>query len=168
MKKILFLLLVALAFVGCDERFMSWKEYNEEWLVAQRDKLGTDTNVVETQILPSGVLIEKYHTGFGAIPKPSVDPVVGYSSAVRVKYSGWLVDGTRFDYSEDAEFLLSGVIQGWQEVFSKMPQGSYWRIYIPYDQAYGESGSKGLYENFSVPPYSTLIFDIDLIDVKNF
>ena len=67
MKKILFLFLVVLVFVGCDERFMSWKEYNEEWLVAQRDKLGTDTNVVDTQILPSGVLIEKYHTGYGAI-----------------------------------------------------------------------------------------------------
>ena len=64
MKKILFLFLVVLMFVGCDERFMSWKDYNEEWLVAQRDKLGVDTNVVEVEILPSGVLIEKYHTGY--------------------------------------------------------------------------------------------------------
>ena len=89
MKKILFLFLVVLAFVSCDERFMSWKEYNEEWIVAQKDKLGLDTNVLEVEILPSGVLIEKYHTGFGAIPKPSVDPVTEVSSAIKVKYTGY-------------------------------------------------------------------------------
>lgn len=168
MKKILFLLFVVLMFVSCDEKFMSWKEYNEQWIVEQKDKLGVDTNVVEVEVLPSGILVEKYHTGFGAIPKPSVDPVVGYSSAVRVKYSGWLVDGTLFDYSEDAEFLLSSVIQGWQEVFSKMPQGSHWKIYIPYEKAYGATGSKGLRGNFSVPPYSALIFEVRLIDVMNY
>lgn len=154
--------------VSCDERFVSWKEYNEDWIVEQKDKLGVDTNVVEVEILPSGVLIEKYHTGYGAIPKPSVDPVVGTSSLVKVKYTGWLVDGTRFDYSEGASFPLSEVIEGWQEVFSKMPQGSHWKIYIPYDKAYGETGRKGLYENFSIPPYSTLIFEIRLIDVLNY
>jgi FKBP-type peptidyl-prolyl cis-trans isomerase FklB len=90
------------------------------------------------------------------------------SSGVIVKYSGWLVDGTRFDYSDKASFYLHQVISGWQEAMALMPQGSYWRVYIPANKAYGESGSKGLYENFSVPPYSTLIFDIDLIDVKNF
>lgn len=168
MKKILFLLLVVLAFTSCDERFMSWKEYNEEWLVAQRDKLGNDTNVIETQILPSGVLIEKYHTGYGAIPKPSVDPVTQVSSVVVVKYTGWLVDGTRFDYNDKASFYLHQVISGWREAMSIMPQGSHWRVYIPSNKAYGESGSKGSYENFSVPPHSTLIFDIELIDVKNF
>ncbi len=170
MKKILFFLFVIVALVGCDERFMSWKDYNEEWITAQRDKLGTDTNVVEVEILPSGVLIEKYHTGYGAIPKPTIDPVVGVSSAIRVKYSGWLVDGTQFDYTDSlgVSFYLSDVIEGWQEVMSRMPQGSYWRIYIPHEKAYGASGSKGLYGNFSVPPYSTLIFDIDLMEVLNY
>ncbi len=170
MKKILFLFLVVLMLFGCDERFMSWKDYNEEWLVAQRDKLGVDTNVVEVEILPSGVLIEKYHTGYGAIPKPSIDPVTGVSSGVRVKYTGWLVDGTRFDYTDSlgVSFYLSDVIEGWKEAMSRMPQGSHWKIYIPQEKAYGETGSKGLYSNFSVPPYSTLIFDIDLIDVLNY
>ena len=88
MKKILFLFLAVLTLVSCDERFMSWKEYNEEWIVGQRDKLGLDTNVVEVEILPSGVLIEKYHTGYGAIPKPSIDPDLEISSAVKVKYTG--------------------------------------------------------------------------------
>ena len=170
MKKILFLFLVVLMFVGCDELFMSWKDYNEEWLVAQRDKLGVDTNVVEVEILPSGVLIEKYHTGYGAIPKPSIDPVTGVSSGVKVKYTGWLVDGTRFDYTDSlgVSFYLSDVIEGWREAMARMPQGSHWKIYIPHEKAYGETGSKGLYGNFSVPPYSTLIFDIDLIDVLNY
>ena len=168
MKKILFLFLVVLTFASCDERFMSWKEYNEEWIVAQEGKLGLDTNVLEVEILPSGVLIEKYHTGYGAIPKPSVDPDLEVSSAVKVKYTGRLVDGTCFDSSESSSFYLSGVIEGWQEALAKMPQGSYWRIYIPHEMAYGEEGSKGTYGNFSVPPYSTLIFDIDLIEVLNY
>lgn len=168
MKKILFLFFVVFLFVSCDERFMSWKEYNEDWIVEQKDKLGVDTNVVDVEVLPSGILIEKYHTGYGAIPKPSVDPIMGVSSAVKVKYTGWLVDGTRFDYSEEASFYLSDVVSGWQEVLSKMPQGSHWKIYIPYDKAYGETGSKGSYGNFSIPPYSTLIFEIRLIDVVNY
>ncbi len=168
MKKILFLLFVTFMLVGCDERFMTWKEYNEEWIIAQKDKLGLDTNVVDVEILPSGILIEKYHTGYGAIPKPSVDPFFGVSSVIKVKYSGWLVDGTRFDFSEQTvSFYLSDMIKGWQEALSKMPQGSYWRIYIPSDRAYGEAGSKGIYGNFSVPPYSSLIFDIELVDVIN-
>ena len=168
MKKILFLFLVVFVFVSCDERFMSWKDYNEEWIIAQKDKLGLDTNVIEVEILPSGVLIEKYHTGYGAIPKPSVDPDLEVSSAVKVKYTGWLVDGTCFDYNESASFYLSGVVEGWQEALAKMPQGSYWRIYIPHEKAYGEEGSKGTYGNFSVPPYSTLIFDIELVEVINY
>ena len=158
---------VLLLFASCDERFVSWKEYNEEWIIAQKDKLGVDTNVVEVEILPSGILIEKYHTGYGAIPKPSVDPIYGISSVVEVKYRGWLVDGTCFDYSESASFYLYEVIPGWQDVMSKMPQGSYWRVYIPYEKGYGSIGSKGLYGNFNIPPYSTLIFDIDLKEVVN-
>lgn len=170
MKKILFLLFALVMLVACDERFMSWKDYNEEWIDAQRDKLGADTNVVEVEILPSGVLIEKYHTGYGAIPKPSVDPVAGVSSGVKVKYTGWLVDGTRFDYTDSlgVSFYLSDVIEGWREAMARMPQGSHWKIYIPHEKAYGETGSKGLYGNFSVPPYSTLIFDVDLIEVFNY
>ncbi len=168
MKKILFLFFVVLVLVSCDEKFMSWKEYNEQWIVEQKDKLGVDTNVVEVEVLPSGVLIEKYHTGFGAVPKPSVDPVVGMSSEVIVKYTGWLVDGTPFDYSDYGRFPLSYVIEGWQEAFAKMPQGSHWKIYIPYEKAYGAKGSKGLRGNFSVPPYSTLIFEVRLIDVINY
>ena len=155
MRKILFLSIIVLLFTSCDEKFMSWKEYNETWILEQRNKLGADSNVVETEILPSGILIEKYHTGYGAVPKPSVDPVLGVSSGVKVRYTGWLVDGTRFDYNDNASFYLSQVISGWQEAMSKMPQGSHWRIYIPYDKAYGSLGSKGAYNNFSEPPCHT-------------
>lgn len=168
MKKILLFFLIVCSLFACERNFGTWKEYNEEWLVAQRDKLGLDANVEEVEILPSGIMIEKFHTGYGAIPKPSIDPDLGVSSAIKVKYVGWLVDGTRFDYSDEASFYLSGVISGWQEVFSKMPQGSHWRVYIPQYKAYGKNGSKGLYGNFSVPPYSTLIFDVELIDVINY
>lgn len=166
MKKIIVFLLALCLLASCEE-FKSWEDYNEEWIVAQRDKLGFSSEVDTFEIWPSGILVEKYHTGYGAIPKPSVDPVTGVSSAIKVKYTGWLVDGTCFDHSEESTFYLSGVISGWQEVLAKMPQGSHWKIYLPQEKAYGAEGSPGLYNNFSVPPYSTLIFDIELIDVRN-
>ena len=67
MRKILFLFLMMLMVVGCDERFMSWKEYNEYWIVEQKDKLGLDENVIEVEVLPSGILIEKEQVVLDAI-----------------------------------------------------------------------------------------------------
>ncbi len=164
----LILFLPLLLLTGCDERFTTWKEYNEVWLENQKAKLGSDPEVIEVMMLESGVLVEVYHNGYGAIPKPSVDPVTESSSAVRVRYKGWLVDGTLFDENDDATFALSGVVKGWQDALSQMRQGSHWRIYIPSHRGYGADGIKDWQDNFNVPPYSVMIFDIDLIDVRNY
>lgn len=170
MKKIFYLSFVALLLLtSCDERFMTWKEHNEVWLEERKTLLGKeDSEVIETRVLDSGVLIEIYHTGYGPVPKPSVDPSTSSSSLVKVNYKGWLIDGTEFDGRDNAAFSLSGVINGWQDAMSQMPQGSHWRIYVPASRGYDEKGSSNAQGNFSVPPHSTLIFDIDLIDVQNF
>ncbi|MDR2258454.1 MAG: FKBP-type peptidyl-prolyl cis-trans isomerase, partial [Treponema sp.] len=76
---------------------------------------------------------------------------------------GTFTDGTVFDSSysrgEPAEFPLSGVIPGWTEGIQLMSEGASYRFYIPSDLAYGPQGRP------SIPPYSPLIFDVELIAV---
>ncbi len=83
---------------------------------------------------------------------------------VRCHYEGMLIDGTLFDSSlqrgEPADFPLNGVIAGWTEGLQLMKEGAKYRFFIPYLLGYGEGGAGN-----SIPPYSTLIFDVELIKV---
>ena len=83
---------------------------------------------------------------------------------VQVNYEGRLVDGTVFDASakhgdKPAEFQPNQVIAGWTEALTMMPVGSKWQLYIPYRLAYGERATG------SIKPYSTLIFDVELVGI---
>jgi FKBP-type peptidyl-prolyl cis-trans isomerase len=82
---------------------------------------------------------------------------------VKVHYTGMLLDSTTFDSSVDrgepVEFGVNQVIQGWQEGIQLMPVGSRFKFYIPYELAYGEQGTG------PIPPFSTLIFDVELLDI---
>ena len=105
----------------------------------------------------SGLQYEIITEGTG--PKPSqTDMVVTH-------YHGTLIDGTVFDSSvnrgEPAQFPVNGVIKGWIEALQLMPVGSKWRLHIPSDLAYGDQGSAPVIE-----PGATLIFDIELIEIK--
>lgn len=107
--------------------------------------------------LPSGLQYEVLTQGSGAIPTSS--------DQVRVHYHGTLIDGTVFDSSvergEPATFGVTQVIAGWTEALQLMPVGSKWRLYVPYDLAYG-SADRG-----EIKPYSNLIFDVELISIEN-
>jgi len=85
-------------------------------------------------------------------------------STVRTHYHGTFINGDVFDSSYDrgqpAEFPVGGVIAGWTEALQLMTVGSKWRLYIPYNLAYGERGSQG-----AIPPYSALVFDVELLDI---
>ena len=88
----------------------------------------------------------------------------GPSSKVKVHYTGWLVDGKKFDSSRDRQpitFPLSGVISGWTEGVGSMKVGGRRKLIIPYALAYGERG-RG-----SIPPKATLIFDVELLEVTD-
>ena len=94
-----------------------------------------------------------------------------YDDVVKVHYNGYLIDGHKFDSSYDrdepATFNVNGVIKGWTEVLQKMPVGSKWEVYIPQNLAYGIKGissdpKKGEYV---IPPSSTLIFEIELLEI---
>ena len=158
--------------VSCgDNHFATWRAYNESWYDDYKtNHVYKDTNVVRTQILPSGIIIESYHDGFGAIPKATDDPVVGKSSDVYVSMTGYLADGSQFLMRGTVTYAVSDLVVGLQETFKLMRQGSHWKVTIPSDMGYGEEGSVGSSNQniFNVPPYSVLVFDIELIDVTNY
>jgi FKBP-type peptidyl-prolyl cis-trans isomerase len=116
-------------------------------------KLKENKNVVE---LPSGLRYEIVKAGAGDFPKPT--------ETVRVHYTGTLVDGTVFDSSiqrnEPAEFALNEVIPGWTEGIQKVNKGGKIKLYVPANLAYGDDGRQG------IPPGSTLVFDVELLDIK--
>lgn len=92
----------------------------------------------------------------------AVSPLI--SDSVLAHYHGSLIDGSVFDSSvergQPAEFGLSQVIPGWTEALQLMKEGDKWRLFIPAELAYGPSGSG------PIPPYSTLIFDVELLEVN--
>lgn len=105
----------------------------------------------------SGLQYSILKEGDGKIPAAT--------DTVRVHYTGKLIDGTVFDSSvergQPAEFPVNGVIRGWIEALQLMPVGSKWRLYIPQELAYGSQGAGA-----SIPPFSTLIFDVELLAIN--
>jgi len=106
--------------------------------------------------LASGLQYEVISTGTGAIPTAS--------DQVKVHYHGMLINGTVFDSSvnrgEPATFGVTQVISGWVEALQLMSVGSKWKLFIPSDLAYGAQGA-----GQDIAPYSTLIFDVELLDI---
>ena len=86
------------------------------------------------------------------------------NSKVRTHYRGTLIDGSEFDSSysrnQPTEFPVNGVIAGWTEALQLMNVGSKWKLYIPYQLAYGEQGAGG-----AIGPYQALIFEIELLAI---
>ena len=125
------------------------KAEGEKFLAENKTKEGVVT-------LPSGLQYKVIKEGTGAQPT-ATDSVV-------VHYTGKLIDGKVFDSSvergEPATFTLNSVIPGWTEALTKMKVGSKWQLFIPAALAYGPTRSG------DIPGNSTLIFDVELIDIK--
>lgn len=106
--------------------------------------------------MDNGMAYEVITAGTG--PKPRAD------QWVKVNYVGKLISGSVFDRSEEGkpvEFGLDGVIEGWREGLQQVNQGSKVILYIPPQLAYGDQGSP------EIPPASTLIFEVELVEVKD-
>jgi FKBP-type peptidyl-prolyl cis-trans isomerase FklB len=122
----------------------------EKFLAENKNKPGVKTTA-------SGLQYKVLKEGNGATPKPT-DTVV-------VNYRGTLLDGTEFDSSykrgQPATFPVNQVIKGWTEALQLMKAGSKYQLFIPADLAYGARGAGG-----EIGPNSTLIFEVELLDVK--
>lgn len=125
------------------------KEEGEAFLAANAKKEGV-------KVLASGLQYKVLTEGAGKKP--------GATDKVKCHYAGTFTDGQTFDSSyqrgEPAVFGVNQVIKGWTEALQLMSEGSVWELYIPYELAYGENGAPG-----AIPPYSALIFKVELIEV---
>ncbi len=125
------------------------KKKGQEFLAANAKKPGV-------KVLPSGVQYQVIKEGKG--PKPKA------TDTVTVHYHGTLIDGTVFDSSyerkQPATFPLNRVIKGWSEAVQQMNVGAKYKVFIPAELAYGENPPPGL------PPNATLIFEIELLEIK--
>ena len=121
----------------------------EEFLAINKNRPGVVT-------LPSGLQYEILKEGNG--PKPKA------TDQVKCHYHGTLIDGTVFDSSvergQPATFGVNQVIPGWVEALQLMPVGSKWKLFIPSNLAYGKAGA-----GQSIEPNSTLIFEVEILDI---
>jgi len=110
------------------------------------------------KVTASGLQYKVINAGSGAKPLPS--------STVEVHYRGTLINGTEFDSSysrgQPATFPVNGVIKGWTEALQLMQEGAKWQLFIPPELAYGSRGTGA-----DIGPNSTLIFDVELLEIKN-
>ena len=133
-----------------EKQFANEKAENLNFLEANKSKDGVVA-------LPSGLQYRVVKEGTGARPTAT--------DVVKVNYVGTTIDGKEFDstarHGEPAKFRLDGVIKGWTEGIQRMSVGSKYTFYIPYNLAYGAEGRPG-----SIPPFATLIFDVELLDIN--
>ena len=131
-----------------EAQFGSNREAGEKFLAENKTKEGV-------QVTPSGLQYKVIKQGKGAVPTTT--------DKVSVHYRGTLIDGTEFDSSykrnKPTEFGVTQVIKGWTEALTMMPVGSKWELYIPQELAYG-SRNQG-----QIKPFSTLIFEVELLDI---
>jgi FKBP-type peptidyl-prolyl cis-trans isomerase FklB len=137
------------------KEFYRKKKYAES--IVANEKFLSDNKAKEgVKVTPSGLQYKIITEGKGEIP---VD-----SSKVKVNYRGTLIDGTEFDSSyknnKPASFHVNHLIKGWTEALKLMPVGSKWELYIPQEIAYGSA------EQGNIPPYSTLIFEMELLEIE--
>lgn len=108
------------------------------------------------KVTGSGLMYKVLEEGSGESPEPT--------DTVQVHYTGTFTDGTTFDSSEGGDpvqFQLNQVIPGWTEGLQLMKEGAKYEFYIPYTLAYGEQGAP----RGGIPPYATLVFQVELLDV---
>lgn len=123
-------------------------EAGEKFLAENKTKDGVVT-------LPSGLQYKVIKQGNGEKATAA--------DRVKVAYKGTLLDGTVFDSTEGRDpitLAVGQVIKGWTEALQLMPVGSKWTLYVPYDLAYGGQ------EGGSIPPFSTLIFDVEVVSIE--
>ncbi len=134
------------------------EDYQNEMLTAGgKQWLADNAKKPGVKVMPSGLQYKVLKEGHGEVPKASDE--------VEVIYEGRLTDGTVFDATSKHKgvttdkFNAGRLIKGWTEALTMMPVGSKWQVYIPQELAYGKRAAG------QIPPYSTLVFDLELVSI---
>ncbi|KEQ19391.1 FKBP-type peptidyl-prolyl cis-trans isomerase [Endozoicomonas numazuensis] len=148
------------AFNEMHQRIQAKEAEQAKELSAEGEKfLAENAKRAEVAVTDSGLQYEVLVAGDEKGEKPGPD------STVRTHYHGTLLNGTVFDSSVDRgepiEFPVNGVIAGWTEALQLMTVGSKWKLFVPYNLAYGAQGAGGV-----IGPYATLVFEVELLAVS--
>ena len=152
----------AMSDAECNNAIMTYinriqKDKSKDVIAAGEKFLAENKNKPGVKTTASGLQYEIIREGTGVKPL-AADTFV-------VHYRGTLIDGTEFDASygrgEPLTYPLNQVVPGWTEGLQLMPVGSKYKLYIPYNLGYGLQGSPP-----TIPGGATLIFEIELLDVK--
>jgi FKBP-type peptidyl-prolyl cis-trans isomerase len=138
--------------------------YEEDKILAYTDTIAGVQAVLDT--------IENVYIYY-VIDESSDGAPVDTDSTIEVAYKGYLIDGRVFDESAEDSGLTfkvddenSGVIIGWELGLKEFKEGEKGRIIIPYQLAYGDGGKYTTKGNVSIPPYETLVFDVNVLSVE--
>lgn len=169
---------------GTEDPYANWEERNQRYIdsiatVAEANQGNGEGQwkIIRSYKLPSlglnetGKIIDNVYCKIQKVGDGTESPIA--TDTVAVNYRGQLINGTVFDQSYQGEldpetatprkFLVGAVIAGWSTALMKgfggMKAGDQWKLYIPYPLAYGKDGTEG------IPGYSTLIFDVNLVDI---
>ena len=153
-KQIILLSFILVALLGCKpNNWLDWKTQNELWLQENAKKEGVITT-------PSGLQYK------------CIVPGISHSSGhvddakiVTINYIGKLINGCVFDASDNYSEYVSAFVPGFIEGLKQMKEFGIYELYIPYDLAYGQEGAGTEGTSSHIPPYSTLIFRVELLDV---
>lgn len=168
--RIILPLVAALALTGCGQSMdsidkeMARREAQDAAMAAANLKTGKDflariAKEPGVVTLPSGLMYKVVSASDPNAPKPPAD------ATVKINYEGKLTDGTVFDSSYDrgtpATFPLSRLVKAWQVALPMMHKGDTWMLYVPAELGYGTA------DMGAIPPNSTLVFKIQLLDFNS-
>ncbi len=170
------LLAVVLMMVSCEEvkeatKFDNWGPRNDAYMDSLAAVYDAKTDPALQRFVPmTNAKVFIYYKDITPSTNVVVDQQPLYTQGVSVYYRGYYIFGESFDqnftganpdpeFDAPTTFMVTGVVSGWTEVLQRMKKGQRWMVYLPYEMAYGASGSG------AIPGYSTLIFDMELIDI---
>jgi FKBP-type peptidyl-prolyl cis-trans isomerase len=150
-------------------KVMTQEDYQKELTKAHDERVKSQKPLLDKYIADKGLTnVQETATGLRyVVTTPGTGPMPAQGSVVKVHYKGYFFDGKVFDESfsrnEPYELMLGAgqVIPGWDEGLSYFPKGGKGMLIIPSYLAYGERGNVG------IPPNTPLVFDIEMVDVKN-
>ena len=151
----LLIIVLITGFTACKEdEYMDWKIRNDNYMVQLKKDHETDSTF---HVTSSGLCYQVLYQGWEYERKPNIN------SYIYATYTGKLIDGSTFDSGTDSYLgIVSGLVPGLQEGLRKMNGGGSYKFYIPSALGYDTVST-----NSSIPPYSTLIFNLDLVTSIN-